>query len=147
MPKFTRTLILNKPSSYVFQYLSNFDLQKLWIKELIKIEKLDNNDKNFYLYLKEGRKISKYQGKTISSIPNKELVVELSNNSFTSKTSYFLTDKNDTTVLNYQVEMKIHSIFGKIMFILLGYIFSLIVLKNQMSALKKAVEETHTTIN
>jgi hypothetical protein len=147
MPKFTRTLILNKPSSYVFQYLSNFDLQKLWIKELIKIEKLDTNDKNFYLYLKEGRKISKYQGKTISSIPNKELVVELSNNSFTSKTSYFLTDKNDTTVLNYQVEMKIHSIFGKIMFILLGYIFSLIVLKNQMSALKKAVEETHTTIN
>jgi hypothetical protein len=102
MPKFTRTLILNKPSSYVFQYLSNFDLQKLWIKELIKIEKLDNNDKNFYLYLKEGRKISKYQGKTISSIPNKELVVELSNNSFTSKTSYFLTDKNDTTVLNYR---------------------------------------------
>jgi len=147
MPKFTRTLILNKPSSYVFQYLSNFDLQKLWIKELVKIEKLDTNDKNFYLYLKEGRKISKYQGKTISSIPNKELVVELSNNSFTSKTSYFLTDKNDTTVLNYQVEMKIHSIFGKIMFILLGYIFSLIVLKNQMSALKKAVEETHTTIN
>jgi hypothetical protein len=147
MPKFTRTIILNKPSSHVFQYLSNFDLQKLWIKELVKIEKLDTNDKNFYLYLKEGRKISKYQGKTISSIPNKELVVELSNNSFTSKTSYFLTDKNDTTVLNYQVEMKIHSIFGKIMFILLGYIFSLIVLKNQMSALKKAVEETHTTIN
>ena len=43
--------------------------------------------------------------------------------------------------------MQIHTVFGKVMFALLGYIFSFIVLKNQMSALKKTVEETTTTIN
>ncbi len=147
MPKFTRTITFNKPSSHVFKYLSNFDLQKLWIKELIKIEKLDENDKNFYLYLKEGGKITKYQGKTISSIPNKSLVVELKSESFTSTTSYFLENKNNQTILTYIVEMQIHTVFGKVMFALLGYIFSFIVLKNQMSALKKTVEETTTTIN
>jgi hypothetical protein len=147
MPKFTRRITFNKPSSHVFKYLSNFDLQKLWIKELIKIEKLDENDKNFYLYLKEGGKITKYQGKTISSIPNKSLVVELKSESFTSTTSYFLENKNNQTILTYIVKMQIHTVFGKIMFALLGYIFSFIVLKNQMSALKKTVEETTTTIN
>lgn len=147
MPKFTKTITFNKPSSHVFKYLSNFDLQKLWIKELIKIEKLDENDKNFYLYLKEGGKITKYQGKTISSIPNTSLIVELKNESFTSTTSYFLENKNNKTILTYIVEMQIHTVFGKVMFTLLGYIFSFISLKNQMSALKKTVEETATTIN
>ena len=62
MPKFTRTLILNKTSSHVFQYLSNFDLQKLWIKELVKIEKLDTNDKKkVQEFLQENRNVIKEQ--------------------------------------------------------------------------------------
>lgn len=151
MAKFKRTINFNKPKDYIFQYLYNFDLHKLWVKELIKIEGLElsnnNTNKNFNLYIKKGNKTSKYQGKILSCITNQELKIELKNNFCITKVSYFLTKNQSNTSLIYEIDIKYNTVFRNIIFILFGYIFSLISLTNKINTLKKLIEETSDTIN
>jgi hypothetical protein len=129
-------------SEKIFSFLSDAEKQKLWVKELVKIEYENPKDpaSNFTLFLKEGGKINAYNGYTkYYNIPH-NLVVVLSNPNFTVETNYSLIEQKDgSTTLYYSCHLIVKSFFAR-MFTPLAYIFSKIILKKQLKALKQCAE-------
>ena len=138
--KIEYTIEIKANISSVFEYLENIEKQKLWIKNLVKIEYHDASQKKFYLYLKEGYKVKRYDGITKEVVKPYLLNVVLLNKQFSAETMYKLEKHNSNTLIHYEVIVIFKSIVMKVMAFCF-FFFSSIIVKKQLQALKKVVEK------
>jgi hypothetical protein len=140
--KIKHTIEINSYISTVFEYLENIEKQKLWIKNLVKIEYHDPSQKKFQLYLKEGYKIKQYNGITKEAVKPYLLHVILYNKQFSTETIYKLEKNGDNTILFYEVKVHFKSVIMKAVAFLF-FLFSLFMVKTQLQQLKKVVEKAN----
>lgn len=138
--KIKHTIEINSDIFVVFEYLENIEKQKLWIKNLVKIEYHDPSQKKFNLYLKEGYKVKQYNGITKEVVKPYVLHVILYNKHFSSATIYKLEKNNGNTILYYEVKVQFNSIIIKAVAFCF-FLFSLAMVKKQLQKLKQVVEK------
>ena len=135
----------NTDINTLWDYIEDFEKQKLWMEGLIDIKYVEPKDskhlKAYIVTIKEGSKNSDYYGYTeISNKPNKLRII-MQNDNFTTTTEYNLSQEGDIAILSYDASFVSHKLIVKIIFGIIGFLFSKIMMKKFMNNLKKLVEK------
>lgn len=141
--KLNKTILIKASIEHVWSYLEDSEKQKQWMHGLVDIKKID--EVNAIIYIKEGGRTNPYNVRVLHSNPPSRLHILMYDDrkKFESTADYHLSKQGEFTSLEYLSEIKVNTLFMKIMMALLGKAFSNIMLNKMFKSLKTIAEGTY----
>jgi len=143
--QFESSHLIAAPVERVWQFLDDDEKRKLWMPEVEDTVYPDGNDKEnpvgvrFRQRIREGGRISEYEGEVTAYNPPSLLGVRLSNPQFASDVIYRLRQEDGGTRLDYSAELSLNSWIAKVMGVIARPLTSSII-RRHMRNLKRVAE-------
>ncbi len=138
-----RQVQLDAPIERVFSFLSDPELMKRWIPELVEVThvsgELNTPGATFTQKLKEGGRVGTYNGEILAFEAPKHVAVRIYNDMFEVRTDYELRPEGSGTSLDYVCDMEPKKWFVTLMMKLFGG-FNQKIVDEQMRRLQEAVK-------
>ncbi len=146
-----KILIINSSIENIYKHLTDITLMSKWMVNLEKIEFVDESKKQANFYIKEGSKVTIYNG-TITNEENKSSKVYYNNSSkmfgatvnLVLAISYKLEEINQNSCKLYYsmyTEIECEKKLVKFLITKLSGVFSKMIIKKQVTNLKKLTEK------
>jgi uncharacterized protein YndB with AHSA1/START domain len=145
----TFSMVIAAPAERVWALIDDQENLKRWMDGLEETTYPDGIDRSrpvgtrFVQRIREGGRVSEYQGVVTAYDRLKHLGIEIGNRAFTMAVDYRLTPVPDGTRLDYTAAMKRGGGFVRIMVVLFGWLTRKI-LRKQMTKLKALAEAPAT---
>ena len=147
----TYSMDIAAPAERVWELIDDHENLKRWMDGLEDTSYPDGLDRNrpvgtrFVQRIREGGRVSEYQGTVTAYDRLKHLAIEIGNRAFTMAVDYRLTPIPAGTRLDYSAVMKRGGMFITIMTALFGWLTRKI-LRKQMAKLKALAEAPATRV-
>lgn len=141
----TYSMMISAPVHRVWELIDDQDNLKLWMDGLEETSYPDGLDRTrpvgtrFVQRIREGGRVSEYQGIVTAYDPQRHLGIEIGNRAFAMGVDYRLTAIPEGTRLDYSAVMRRGGAFIRIMTALFGWLTRKI-LRRQMAKLKAIAE-------
>jgi uncharacterized protein YndB with AHSA1/START domain len=145
----TFSMVVAAPAERVWALIDDHDNLKRWMDGLEETTYPDGLDRSravgtrFVQRIREGGRVSEYQGVVTAYDRLKHLGIEIGNRAFSMAVDYRLTPVPGGTRLDYSAAMKRAGGFVRVMMVLFGWLTRKI-LRKQMAKLKALAEESAT---
>jgi uncharacterized protein YndB with AHSA1/START domain len=146
MSRIEYTLEMNAPVEKAFDAVSDPNKQKNWmegLEETIYPSPIDGNPigKKFKQRIREGGRVSEYDGEVTAYEKPSHLGVRVGNKQFVVQVDYRFTPTAAGTQLKYSAEMIFQNWFARLMGLLFSW-FTRGILDRQMKRLKQIAEQS-----
>ncbi len=141
-----KTFVFNTEIEKLWNFLRDIETYKLWMEGVVNVKYVEPKDKShttaYILTIEEGKNnYNDYYGYIHTEEKPNKLITISQNENFICTTKYILSSHNNATILEYSSEFLCYKLKHKIIFGLIGGLFSRIMIKKFIKNLKHLVEK------